>query len=352
MHSNSTNDIKYKLDLHGETREKAIQKLISFLDQIRYSHKHHRTREKSHHHDAHLPNSGNQIMIAVVTGSGSHSQGGPILRTAVETVLKKRQMTYHLTHKKGAFHVDALSGIELSFDYEQGLDSKVVLVNDDHDFTLLRHTAHRSKSNAVYKPKLTSNSASDGTESRKNLDIDADMKDILSEHDNPSPSEVARDDQNLKKAKELSLRDVATTQSIKGKESHEFQKAMQLSIQSKRDQDELELEENERMIADAIELSKQSMKNDEVQKGEEDFDRELNEVMELSKKEYSSFACHVNDSQQAAEQEALEYAIRMSQRDAMVQKTCANQIAIDDNEERLLQMALEMSKVECQKDIR
>lgn len=327
MHS--TTDIQYKLDLHGERREKAIQKLISFLDQIRHNHKKKNPSQQ-------YKNKNKQIMVTVVTGSGSHSMEGPILRTAVEKVLKKRRMTYHLTHKRGAFIVDALSGIELSYD-EQGSDSKVVLLNNDEDFTLLHHITKSSKSNAVPGKKLSSLqrscTSSTATSSSGNL------ADIIGD-DNPSPSEVAAFDDSVKKAKELSLKDVAMKQSIKGKATNELNKAIELSKQAKKNQEEKELKEIERLTADAIELSKQSAKEEE-----ERIDQELQEVMEMSKNDaYSS-------SNEQLEQEALEYALRMSQRDAMVYDAERNQIGMDDDE-KLIQMALELSKVECHKAVR
>ena len=325
MHS--TTDIQYKLDLHGETREKAIQKLISFLDQIRLKHK-----KKNHLHQ----NENKQIVVTVVTGSGSHSMEGPILRTAVEKVLKKRQMTYHLTHKKGAFDVNALSGIELSYD-EQRSDSKVVLLNDDEDFALLHHITKSSKSNAVPGKKLSSLQRS--CTSSTAMSSSGNLADIIGD-DNPSPSEVAAFDDSVKKAKDLSLKDVAIEQSIKGKAKNEYNKAIELSIQAKKEQEEEELKENERLMADAIKISKRSAKEEE-----ERIDQELKEAMEMSKNDaYSS-------SNEQLEQEALEYALRMSQRDAVVHDVKRNQVAMDE-EEKLIQMVLELSKVECHKAVR
>lgn len=340
MHT--TQDIKYKLDLHGETREKAIEKLISFLDQIR--HKHKKKSNYTHsNHNAFQHNS-KQIMVTIVTGSGSHSQQGPILRTAVEKVLKKRMMTYHLTHKRGAFNVDALSGIELSFD-EQGRDSKVILLDDHNDFTLLRNLTERSRSNAVhkyYKDNINSSSEISSSSSSGNL------ADIIIGDDNPLPSEVAAFDNHVQKAKELSLKDVAREQSTKGKESNEFDKVVELSKQAKKDEEAKEMAEMEKMMAAAIALSKQSSTEQE-KLDYYDNDEELKKVMELSMNEAQ--AMRKNNDQM--EQDALEYAIMISQqesssdlnREDIIEE---NQLTMDE-EERLVQMALKMSKVEYQK---
>ncbi len=99
-----------ELDLHGETKDKAVSKLVSFLDQIRYTENKKkeiwRTKKKSGGGNCNTVNHKRGMetysyMVAIITGSGSHSNSGPVIRNAVEKVLQKRQMTYNLTCKKG-----------------------------------------------------------------------------------------------------------------------------------------------------------------------------------------------------------------------------------------------------------
>lgn len=91
------------LDLHGFRKSPAIRTLTDFLEQ----------------------HSGE---VEVITGSGQHSQDGPVLRTAVEHLLKKRDMTFErLT--AGSFRVDADSGHELH-DFEPTC-TKVVLAEKE-----------------------------------------------------------------------------------------------------------------------------------------------------------------------------------------------------------------------------
>lgn len=64
--------------------------------------------------------------VLVITGSGVHSPEGPVLRTCVEALLKKRQMHYTINKGRGSFSVKANSGIVL-YDPELPTDSKVIV---------------------------------------------------------------------------------------------------------------------------------------------------------------------------------------------------------------------------------
>lgn len=110
------------LDLHGKLVEDAIAEVTLFLERIR-----------THHHvAASTVGVGTTCFVQIITGSGSHSRHGPILRSAVQKLLDKRRMIWQLEHGGGSFQVDALSGDDL---YDPGLatDSKV-LVAEEEDF--------------------------------------------------------------------------------------------------------------------------------------------------------------------------------------------------------------------------
>ena len=98
------------LDLHGKLVEDAIAEVTLFLERIR----------TYHHH------------VQIITGSGSHSRHGPILRSAVQKLLDKRRMIWKLEHGGGSFQVDALSGVDL-YDPGEATDSKV-LIAEEEDF--------------------------------------------------------------------------------------------------------------------------------------------------------------------------------------------------------------------------
>ena len=65
--------------------------------------------------------------MTIITGSGSHSTAGPVLRSAIHTLLVKRGMAFTIERGNGAFKVDALSGRDLH-DAPLPTSSKVVTV--------------------------------------------------------------------------------------------------------------------------------------------------------------------------------------------------------------------------------
>ena len=64
------------LDLHGYRKEAAIRAVTEFLDR--------QSRRNA-------PNDG---WVTIITGAGSHSPDGPVLRTAVESLLRRRQIQF------------------------------------------------------------------------------------------------------------------------------------------------------------------------------------------------------------------------------------------------------------------
>lgn len=106
------------LDLHGCTKPQAIRRVTDFLD-------FHRTKDKKKKNAY-----SNKLWLCIVTGSGVHSQEGPILRNAVQTLFQKRHMEFQLNRPgKGSFLVNAKSGIVL-YRGNQPEYSKVVVVPD------------------------------------------------------------------------------------------------------------------------------------------------------------------------------------------------------------------------------
>ena len=284
----------YQLDLHGETREKAVSKLISFLDQIRHNHS--------------TESSSTSVMVTIVTGSGSHSSTGPVLRPAIEKVLKKRQMKYHLTHRKGAFVVDALSGIEL---YEEAVvDTKINFVPDE-EFRAV-NTCNKNKANALpyaYRKHQQNDITLDCT------DENDEASNIKSGH-NPLPQEVAADDDNIAKAKELSLKEASVELSRKTKEKNELNQALALSIETLKFEEEVDVQEMDEMMMRVLRLSQECAK-----KEQEILEKELQDTLELSKRET------ILNSQ--LEDEAIKYAISLSKEETYIAQTMTSKK--DDN---------------------
>jgi hypothetical protein len=123
------------LDLHGRRLEEAISEVTMYFDRIRRTYASINTTAAS---------SKNSLDVTIITGKGSHSSQGPVLRSAVQKLLIKRGMTYSIEHHKGAFTVDALSGWDL---YARGAatDSKVQL-SDQQEF----HQMAALKKNALH----------------------------------------------------------------------------------------------------------------------------------------------------------------------------------------------------------
>eukprot|EP00555_Chaetoceros_dichaeta_P005561 CAMPEP_0198257680 /NCGR_PEP_ID=MMETSP1447-20131203/7287_1 /TAXON_ID=420782 /ORGANISM="Chaetoceros dichaeta, Strain CCMP1751" /LENGTH=632 /DNA_ID=CAMNT_0043944633 /DNA_START=66 /DNA_END=1964 /DNA_ORIENTATION=+ len=163
------------LDLHGLTKEKAIAKMTAYLHTIRRNH-------TATFHD------GNVCIVTIITGSGSHSIRGPVLRTSVENTLTKRQMDFKLNHGKGSFSVDALSGIDLYAESnQQKEDSKVLIVPARPTADGINLTGRRKQT----APTTTSTTTTTTTD------------------DDPLPSEVAADDKLISNAKRISYIETA-----------------------------------------------------------------------------------------------------------------------------------------------
>jgi hypothetical protein len=91
-----------ELDLHGLTREKAIRAVTDFIEVNKRNY------------------------VRIITGSGSHSTHGPVLRTAVESLLTRRNMNFQ-RDSAGSFLVNCASG-ETFYPPESPQDTKLVVV--------------------------------------------------------------------------------------------------------------------------------------------------------------------------------------------------------------------------------
>jgi hypothetical protein len=126
-------NLTLELDLHGRRLEEAIAEVTMYFDRIRSAYSSITSSAAS-----------NSLNVTIITGKGSHSAQGPVLRSAIQKLLVKRGMTFSIEHGKGAFKVDALSGWDL-YAAEAASCSKVV-VSDQQDF----HMLALSKKNALH----------------------------------------------------------------------------------------------------------------------------------------------------------------------------------------------------------
>jgi len=103
------NDIS-KLDLHGYTKSEGICRTTEFLD--RTSRKIPNSCLPAHWMDGQFGD--DKTWVLIVTGSGSHSSHGPVLRGAIESLLKKRNIEFYpMKHGKGMFTVEITAEIEI-----------------------------------------------------------------------------------------------------------------------------------------------------------------------------------------------------------------------------------------------
>jgi len=282
--SDSQTAIREVLDLHGFTKEKAIQATTMFLDTIR--------RSKDH--------GASKYMVEIITGTGSHSLQGPVLRSAISSTLSKRQMDHKLSQSRGSFIVDALSGIDLYEDTSSRKNSKVVVL-DRQD--------------------------SCGVSSVEPLSVPSSRSFMalhhFAQHIHSNPPQDMGDDALLENVKHMSMRLAEKEHSsLQTKEELELKRAMLKSLEWKRiheldmNDDIIETEramklsrmeseafehEYNKMIEQAL---KTSMESDQEKILSEREQQEFEWAMESSRNEYEAL--------QAIEHEQLRQALELS----------------------------------------
>jgi hypothetical protein len=206
------------LDLHGLNKEKAISTLTIFLSKvltIAAKPNQHKATEaatataarglitqqqcyknkKSAANDStvmkcnsgigHVDDNDDEgIWVHVITGTGKHSGvNGPVLRNSVKKVLDKRCMTYRLTNDKGGFVVRVDSGYELC-NNNINSDTKIVV-------------ATQQQNDVKFAPTTNSTSSKD----EQLLDTSVLFGCGIN---NPLPSQVHAEDEDIHRAKNLS----------------------------------------------------------------------------------------------------------------------------------------------------
>ena len=225
--------------------------------------------------------------MTVITGSGAHSQNGPILRTAVQALFEKRQMEFTLNRGKGSFLVNADSGFVL-YEPEAPTDTKLVLQKAANDsFTPMSKLVSRT----------------------------APVSNI-----NPLPSEVAANDANMKASQKAIQRDT----NYKKKEENILQKALSESRLQQMKEEEEEEEKLMEQMEEALSLSMKDLASE---------DDELRKTLELSQKEFDE-----KDFQREDSDNDLHQAIQLSQK-------------LTSHEDEELLLVLEQSKRDYEEKI-
>lgn len=233
------------IDLHGYTKSDALRRLTLFLDQISCA----------------KPRATN-AWVLVITGSGAHSNNGPILRTAVENLFQKREMKYMVNPGKGSFTVDVKSGFKL-FEPDQPTDTKVVI----------------SQGMKQDVPSLSSHR--DRVRTFPGLDQET----------NPLPAEVAVTDAFIEESRTEGLKTVAQQR----REETLLKRAMSMSMLELKEEEDGE----EKLLQRAMSLS--MIENLPEPRDDEN---EIQKALELSKQEF--------EQDQATD--AIKLAIALSQK--------------------------------------
>jgi len=272
------------LDLHGYQREAAMAAVTRFLEV------HARTG----------------ALVCIVTGTGSHSPNGPVLRSALISLLQRRQMEYE-QDKPGSFRVRAGTGIVFYRQASTEPDTKLLIENDTDDGFSLRNAMSRSRATA--------------TPSRLELLVPP-----QGHMSGPTLSEVVASETAFSRAREESL-DLQRqrTKEEKIRESQELQLAMEVSRR------QLEVEEDE--LDDSLQKAIKSSELEALKREQEE--AVMRRAMQESEKEQKKqLAPELTDEEL---QNALQEAMNLSLRDAC---------SVQDEEEQMLQRVLEMSRQE------
>jgi len=273
------------LDLHGYKKEAAIRRLTDFL-------------ENQHQ-------SNTSSWVCVITGTGSHSTCGPVLRTAVEKLLCKRKMTFE-RNTPGSFLIQAASGHVL-YNQQQEEDSKVVVRSSQEEEIALqlaytrKHSQNlrRSESSPAFLEERRGDNRLLGT--------------------GPSLSEVAREERELEQAREESLESIRDLSKTQKKERVELERAVQISKAAK----EREEQEEAELLRKAMELSER-----EVNQQQQEEEQILQQALKDSQKATVS---HLSEQEM---EQALQEALQQSMKEAA---------ATEDEEERMIQEAMALS---------
>lgn len=235
------------IDLHGHRKSEGIIALTRFLDSVVSQ----ATKKKG-------TTSTGEIWVLVITGSGAHSSEGPVLRTAIQSILEKRKMQFVVNRGKGSFTVNANSGIVF---YEPGMpvDSKVIIKEAPEVIPSLPKPPRFPMVSSVCNDEA------------------------------PTPLEVAETD----KAIEESKKDQQRIFQEQKKEEHIIKRAVSMSLL----QAQKEEEEEQQLVQRAVSMSLlDSHANDT------ELDEDLQRALELSQND-----CHHDES------EEIERALRLSQ---------------------------------------
>lgn len=303
--------------------------------------------------------SSSQFYVTVITGSGSHSSNGPILRSVVQRLLEKRGMTYQLECGGGAFRVNALSGHDL-YQADAPVDSKVVVANND-SFHKMASASRRGYHHSGSFADTMQQQSTVASQSHHNRPLHnrpsshqrssvpaatATAAAVAAPYD-PLPRQVAEEDRNLKTAveKSRSLRDYEAR--LQRQHEEELERAISASrvASTASSQEVIEGQQCPLKLVAERSIADEQMRKEQAQI---EFEDELLKAIEQSLR-LEDLKSEEDAERNSSEEYLLQKALAESEKvksheDELLQKILAQSLMeqkkIEEEEQKLLQQAI------------
>mmetsp|Transcript_39620 Transcript_39620/g.83294 ORF Transcript_39620/g.83294 Transcript_39620/m.83294 type:complete len:551 (+) Transcript_39620:42-1694(+) len=359
------------LDLHGRRLEDAISQVTVFLERIR------RDVAASSMGNAGVPPQ--HLFVTIITGAGSHSTHGPVLRNAVQKLFQKRGMTFKLERGGGAFLVDALSGWDLH-DPGPPTESKVLLAEreDFHQMAFAQrggnagNFAEATMAMAQCAPPVPSSSQIrpvsaprfSSTRPVSSLGPTGPLRRSSSNgfhrqnsNSEPLPSQVASEDADIRNATKLSSIELKQQQSLQNRMNNEYEREYHRAVSEselhyvRRQENKKEAEEEEESLLKAVLEQSVSEEQNRQKLTQEEFEDELmcaieQSIEEDAKKKTPDENQYEEELRIALEQSTQQTCNTHASEDDLIQQALAASMAAmtnenaSEDEEDLLEKAL------------
>eukprot|EP00565_Helicotheca_tamesis_P007403 CAMPEP_0185726638 /NCGR_PEP_ID=MMETSP1171-20130828/2551_1 /TAXON_ID=374046 /ORGANISM="Helicotheca tamensis, Strain CCMP826" /LENGTH=364 /DNA_ID=CAMNT_0028395025 /DNA_START=231 /DNA_END=1325 /DNA_ORIENTATION=- len=307
----------YKIDLHGMKEQGALSSLSRFLEDCRNLYQ-KRLAKYAREGDGGLRRGEEEKWALVITGSGAHSPNGPVLRTAVQSLLIRRQMTYTLTKGRGSFLVDITTGIDFYASHSTP-DTKVLVVSE-HDPCALPLQKQKLPS----PPKFTSQNSN---VSKGGNGGGGD--------DDPLPSEVLQNEEELRKAKQLSSLSYNTSRGLAQKDIVNLDNAIKESEALARE-DTLQCQKEEEEYRKVLELSTKEQTEEE---------EELQRILELSKLDCCTERCREEEEDEEMKR-VLALSLEQNENEEegfMMKQALQQSLVLHEEDMNMMKEVMEMS---------
>lgn len=307
--------------MHGFRKEEAIREVTKFFE--------------SH----------NESWVHIITGTGSHSQHGGVLKVAIESLLNRREMEFKKT-SPGSFLVNAASGI-VFYEPMQPTDSKVVLQPRDDEYVLVKLPPRvpLPPGGGVHRPLVAAEPTATATPVAAAAMGEASEDETCAASAAVAPCEDAAataaqsaDDELrlLELAQEESLKEAKRLEEAQNQIEQDYERIMRLSIveDARRKAEEEQKLEDE--LRKALELSTELVKSEEHEE-----ECLLRQVLEKSQEESKSSSAQEDEE---VFRLALEQSLKEKSAVDVVLQRSLNETSVIDEEVRLaLQRSLNES---------